>query len=493
MPKIAYQDIKFRGDSLALIQQADRIATEYANQGYDLTLRQLFYQFVARGIIPNKDTEYKRLGSLVMDGRMCGMIDWNHITDRTRNLASLSHWSTPGDIIDSAAYGYRLDKWKGQPYRPEVWVEKEALAGVIGRAAEALDVPYFSCRGYVSISEMWGAAKRLIRHLRNGQTPYIIHLGDHDPSGIDMTRDIMDRLQLFLEHEGFSAAQVDRIALNWDQIEEYTPPPNPAKSTDARFKAYLERFGEESWELDALEPSVLDELITDKLLSLRDDDAWEQVEGQEGQEKEQLRAIAKRWPEVIERMGVAIRPKPADDLDEEISRLEDEVAEAAAAADDGPDYPYIRAWGRSRFWSDAAIEEEVAKARFVQAPADTLYSTSEYDDEGNEKWYRLAYVEDAETRSALERYAAIERVTAGQHAETEAAHKPSGHYPYIRAYGAYLSHSDEEIEATVEAARHDEAPQRTFRRFNARWQTLEDIEETQPAMYEWLEEWVTNG
>lgn len=132
------------------------------------------------------------------DARLAGLMDWTHLEDRTRNLRSLSHWSDPRDILDSAAAGYRTDKWAHQPYRPEVWIEKDALVGVIEGVCEANDVPYFSCRDYTSQSEVWGAAQRLLRHVRRGQIPVVLHLGDHDPSGLDMTRDITDRLGLFL-------------------------------------------------------------------------------------------------------------------------------------------------------------------------------------------------------------------------------------------------------------------------------------------------------
>lgn len=245
MPRIAYIHKKFGQSSLDAITKANEIMETYADQGYDLTLRQLFYQFVSRRFAPNLDSEYNRLGSLVNDARLAGLIDWDHIVDRTRHLRQNSHWSKPSSIIESAATSYANDKWAGQAYRPELWVEKDALVGVVRGVCERLDVPYFSCRGYTSQSEMWSAAQRLLAHRKSGQMPYIIHLGDHDPSGKDMTRDIQDRLELFMG----DSIQVNRIALNWDQIEQYNPPPNPAKITDSRALAYIAEFGSESWEL----------------------------------------------------------------------------------------------------------------------------------------------------------------------------------------------------------------------------------------------------
>lgn len=300
MPKIQYLQKRFQAESLKTIQTADAICVEYANQGYTLTLRQLYYQFVSRGLIPNKDTEYKRLGALLNDARMAGLLDWNHMEDRTRNLRALSHWDNPSGIIESAALSYRNNRWDRQAYRPEVWIEKDALVGVIAGVCQANDVPYFSCRGYTSVSEMWAAGQRFTRYLKAGQQPIIFHLGDHDPSGLDMSRDIEERLNLFAgAHTGKSwPIQVKRLALNMDQVQQYDPPPNPAKLTDSRGYDYVSRFGDESWELDALEPTVLGALIQDAIDSVKDLDQWEDDETRESLGKEVLGMVAKHWDRV---------------------------------------------------------------------------------------------------------------------------------------------------------------------------------------------------
>ncbi len=230
MGKIAYITKKFNIESLRLIKVANTIIEKYQANGFDLTLRQLFYQLVAGVVIENTKQSYKRLGELINHARLAGLIDWEAIVDRTRNLEEESHWSSPESILESSAQCYALDKWVGQEFRPEVWIEKEALAGILESVCPGLDVPYFCCRGYVSQSEQWRAAMRLHGYARRGQVPYIIHLGDHDPSGIDMTRDITDRLRLF-----GCDLKVDRIALNMDQVEHYNPPPNYAKVTDSRY------------------------------------------------------------------------------------------------------------------------------------------------------------------------------------------------------------------------------------------------------------------
>ncbi len=295
MPLITYERKNFRGSTLSIIEQANEIIDEYTAQGYALTLRQLYYQFVARGLIANKQREYKRLGSIINDGRLAGYIDWDAIEDRTRNLASNSHWSSPAEIIEICAGTFRFDLWENQPRRVEVWVEKEALSGVFDRVCRELDVPYFSCRGYVSQSELWPAAMRLQRYEAQGQETVILHFGDHDPSGIDMTRDVDDRMSIF-----GSTVAVERLALNMPQVEQYDPPPNPAKTSDSRFESYISRYGDESWELDALEPSVLSELVRDRVRSLRDETIWNEDVERQQEARRQLTAISENFEQIAE-------------------------------------------------------------------------------------------------------------------------------------------------------------------------------------------------
>lgn len=289
MTYIEYESWTPSAASTQIVAHADRIATDYAGQGYNLTLRQLFYRFVATDLLPNTQRSYKRLGDIVNRGRLAGMISWDHIEDRTRELRRLDTWSRPESIMESARDSYREDIWADQPNRIEVWVEKDALIDVIGRAADRFDVPYFSCRGYVSQSEMWAAGQRILRHLKRGQDTIILHLGDHDPSGMDMTRDIRDRLEMFAE-----LVEVQRIALNMDQIRSYDPPPNPTKTTDSRAGDYMARYGGDSWELDALEPSVLTALIGRHLDEIVDSVALERArEAQEANRDRIGEAISK--------------------------------------------------------------------------------------------------------------------------------------------------------------------------------------------------------
>lgn len=291
----AFTSQGFRQDSLSIIDTANGICREYQAQGYNLTLRQVYYQFVARGLLANSQKSYKRLGGIINDARLAGLMDWSYIQDRTREVSgAFGGFNSPADFIQRYASYYQEPIWRGQEYRPEVWVEKDALKDVVGQACRETRTPYFSCRGYVSQSEMYDAAKRFQTRRRQGHIPVVIHLGDHDPSGIDMTRDIRDRLELM----SWGDIEVRRIALNMDQVRQYDPPPNPAKLTDSRGSSYVMEYGDDSWELDALEPSVLTALIQDELETFIDRDEMDRRLEEEAAKTRRLEELADRWEDL---------------------------------------------------------------------------------------------------------------------------------------------------------------------------------------------------
>src|SRR5690349_10429831 len=209
-----------RGASLELVTTAEQICVEWNRQGYDLTVRQLYYQLVSQAVIPNNLASYKRLVGLLDNARLAGLIDWRHIVDRTSNVYSIDGGdTTTDDAIRTVADSYKLPRWNDeQPNHVEVWVEKEALSGIVATAAREVAINYFACRGYVSQSEMYASGKRF---LYARKPVHVIHLGDHDPSGLDMTRDITERLAMFSYGADIT---VTRVALNMDQIEQYEPP-----------------------------------------------------------------------------------------------------------------------------------------------------------------------------------------------------------------------------------------------------------------------------
>lgn len=257
--KRKYKDVKFTASTLELVELIDGIVADYECQGYVLTLRQLYYQLVCRNVIANRQSEYKRVGDIVGKARLAGLLDWDVIIDRTRELRKHSHWSGPAEIIRSASHWYHIDTRSDQPVYVEIWSEKDALASVLEPIVDKFDIPLFICKGYPSITSKRIAANRLAQH--EDQNPTVIYVGDHDPSGLDIPRELRQSFDTF----GCFFVAIRRIALTMLQVEEYSLPPNPAKLSDSRATRYIAEFGSRSWELDSLRPSVLSKLVEDAI------------------------------------------------------------------------------------------------------------------------------------------------------------------------------------------------------------------------------------
>lgn len=293
-----YAERNFQQKSLEIIQLANQIATAYQAKGYNLSLRQLYYQFIARDAFPNTEKSYKRLGAIINDARLAGLVSWEHIEDRGREAYGvdwLGHEPLSVDeAINKLQFRHNLDLWEGQDRRIEIWVEKQALEEVAEKAAASFRVGYFACKGYVSQSEMWAAGQRILEAIGEGQEPLILHLGDHDPSGIDMTRDIEERLSMFAGQD----VEVRRLALNMDQITTLNPPPNPAKITDSRFAGYQAKYGTSSWELDAVSPDELVDIIKDEIRTELDRPLFDERLRAQEKGREPYINLSNNWDEI---------------------------------------------------------------------------------------------------------------------------------------------------------------------------------------------------
>lgn len=320
-------------DTLKTIELVNGIIDNYLSMGYNLTLRQLYYQLVSEDLIPNKQSEYKKLGTIVAKGRMSGRIDWSAIEDRVRSVVKRQHWEKPGDIIKAAANSFHTDHWRDQETYLEVWCEKDAVSNIIEPVCDEYDVPFMANRGYSSVTAMYEAANRLFSKFErrltakeselfdNGELDVdfhkniiILYFGDHDPSGLDMIRDIEDRIRLFLlngcdedgdmtdarkNHMDYHSKEFEVIpvALNKSQIRQYNLPKNPAKSDDSRYKEYVNKHGDSSWELDALKPQVLSELVKSEILEYLDVDKFNAIEAENKTERAKLIKLAEKYNE----------------------------------------------------------------------------------------------------------------------------------------------------------------------------------------------------
>jgi hypothetical protein len=344
MAREQFRTKDFREDSLARIRECNEIIDGYMAQGLRLTLRQLYYQLVVRNAVTNTERSYQNLSSLVSDARLAGLMDWEAIEDRGRVPMAPRDWQSLTALTEEALDRYRLPRWEGQSRYCELWVEKQALAGVLEPIAADYHVTLMVNKGYSSMSAMYEAAKRYLGQTLglerafcnackgsgscstcggdgislafasggvscpdcsdgvcrecngSGETsertkePWLFYLGDHDPSGEDMVRDIKERMLMF----GVHGIRVFKLALTMKQIQKYNPPPNPAKLSDSRAAAYIEKYGDESWEVDALPPQVLSQIIRDAFDRIVDRSVMDAIIARETKDKERLRkAISK--------------------------------------------------------------------------------------------------------------------------------------------------------------------------------------------------------
>lgn len=340
-------------DKATVIQRIVAIVTSYRKKGYTLTLRQLHYQFVTRNWIVNHDTAYKKLGTILDDCRYAGIIDWDAIEDRGRQPYIPYSADDLADALSDLKSQYRLNRQEGQTTYVELWTEKDALSGILRRSTQKYHIQLVVNKGYTSSSAAYAAYQRIVRRIVDGIKVKVLYFGDHDPSGLDMIRDIRDRLMLFLTQgnklndtysdysekveewwmdegydcytlvdEGFAEQRMldmredfdkteeyDRlfngaknamylkekdlfevvaIGLTMEQIEDHNLPSNPAKITDTRAKAYIEKFGGISWEVDALNPEVLTEIVEEHVTKYIDLDLYQGVIDKEEEDKDTL-------------------------------------------------------------------------------------------------------------------------------------------------------------------------------------------------------------
>ncbi len=317
-------DKKFSGAHKQLIKQANAIIDEYAAQGYKLTLRQIHYQFVARDLYENTQANYKRLGNVLDAARKAGRVDWAAIEDITRSIRRINVWDNPESAVEGLSKQFKLDPWEQQPTkrRIEVWIEKDAATGIVRPTCNALRIPYFSCRGYSSSTAIYDAGKRLAWYQANGYETLVLYLGDHDPSGVQMTESTDEKVSLFAGEE----VPFERIALTMDQIRAYNPPANFAKETDSRTKWYIDKFGtEDAWELDALSPSTVDALIRSHVEPLIDKAVWDKTLAEEADHLATFREIISDWD----------RTKAAPDLANKLREFATEYEAAGPLDEDG--------------------------------------------------------------------------------------------------------------------------------------------------------------
>jgi hypothetical protein len=221
------------------------------------TVRQVFYQCSVRGLVDKTEAGYDKVQRMIGELREAGEMPWDWIVDHTRLQRKPATYADPAEAIASVAKFYRKALWRNANAYVEVWIEKDALSGVVYPITESYDVPLMSARGYSSKTFLRSSAQHITAINRPS---HIYHLGDHDPSGVDAGQKIEATLRRYAPE---AAIHFKRLAVNPDQIKDWNLPSRPTKTTDTRAK----KFGHEtSVELDAVHPDKLRELVENAIL-----------------------------------------------------------------------------------------------------------------------------------------------------------------------------------------------------------------------------------
>jgi len=271
--------------SLELLEQVQEIIDSY---DFALTLRQIYYQLVAKQIIPNKQNYYHKLSRLCVMGRDEGILPEEGFADRLREVDKLSSWTDLNEFMETVKRSYHKDKWQNQDSYLEIWTEKDALRSVITEISYRYDVSLMVSRGQLSRTEIYRTAKRY--EAQNDKNCYLYYCGDFDPSGLSIYNSIKERLDNF----GISI-KFGRIALTKEQIKKYQLPSDPAKQSDPNYNKFVSLYGSDMVvELDSLPPDVLRKIIEDCILKNIDEGLLAQVQKEEETEKVSLNKFIER-------------------------------------------------------------------------------------------------------------------------------------------------------------------------------------------------------
>jgi hypothetical protein len=287
-----------------VVEATRRVLEEYS---YRLTVRQIYYRLISPPyqLFPNTATNYKTFDKILTKARERKEVDWS-ILGGEQNI-----FDSPEGYMDWLFGGlneryYDKSHWKSQLSHVEVWVEKDALSTLFERAVKQYRIVVFPSRGYSSYTKVMEALERFPQR----KNVVILHFGDHDPSGLDMSRDLSSRLDAYSDTND-GGLVVKRIALGIEQVKGLALPPNPTKKADSRAREYTARYGDECWELDAVPPDTLAQWVRDAVEREIDSSAWietqERVKGEREKIRRALAQSSSEMDSVREKVTQALR------------------------------------------------------------------------------------------------------------------------------------------------------------------------------------------
>jgi hypothetical protein len=273
MTTSALRDTSQALDWPALLVEATTIVESYSTL---VTLRQLSYRLVARELLPNSTNAYKSLSRYTAQARRAGTFP--SLMDRTRTIHRHTSFSGPGQALEWLARIYRRDRTEGQPFSLYLGVEKAGIVEQLQEWFGDLGAPVLALGGYGSQSYV----DDVIEDVESSRRPAVLlYAGDHDASGEDIDRDFVARTGCW--------AEVRRVALSAEQVEEHELPPQPGKTTDSRAAGFIARHGRlVQVELDALPPDALRQLFADAIAEYWNENAHSVALGQELEDRRTL-------------------------------------------------------------------------------------------------------------------------------------------------------------------------------------------------------------
>ena len=237
----------------------------WAEMHQPVTVRQLYYRLVTLNLCPKSENGYKSVSRGCANMRKDGTLPWTWITDQTRWQRKPDSYDSLQDALENMQAFYRRDLWRAQDNYVEIWIEKEALAGVVYPITSEWDVPLMVSKGFASLTYLHDAAETFKHKTELGKVCHIYYFGDYNPSGVDIRRDIQSKIANFAP---LAAVEFHDVAVLPPQIERWSLPTRPTKRSDSRAKGWEG----ESVELDAIDPPQLRALVVDSIESCIDAD-----------------------------------------------------------------------------------------------------------------------------------------------------------------------------------------------------------------------------
>ncbi len=270
-----------------IIEETKKTIAEYDTA---ITVRQLYYRLVSAHTIPNTINSYKNFDRILSKIRKMGLIQDGQIVDNSKPATFPNVFEDLPDFLITASQSYKRNHWQTQSNHIEVWCEKDALSGILQPICSEYQVPLVVGRGYQSLTNKKKAAERFKEFHANGKSNTILYLGDFDPSGLDIVRDLKENLSALGTNP-----QIKQVALTLEQIKKHKLPPILTKESDPRTANYITKYGDIAVELDALPPTELRKLISSAIAKFIDGKSWDKSKETEQTEQIKLNQLISQF------------------------------------------------------------------------------------------------------------------------------------------------------------------------------------------------------